>query len=366
MKQSYRYKAVDAATLTVAVILSTILLNFAAKLSVLDFEDAATLGAETTTIFEDSIHCRDARDIEACIASINPDQKTFIWFGNSQLHAINQYKVGEKNSTYFLAKLLPSNNIRTFSQPNGNLQEHLVLFEYLHSRVNVSKIILPVVFDDMREDGLRPEIAALLQKTSLNNVFSQSEIGKHLISNNKNLSSSESDLVGLNGSIQEMVEESLNKFLIKNTVLWGARPQLRGEIYDGMYRLRNVIFNIKPTSKRKKIIGRYSLNLMALQQILQEAKEYKIQIVLYIAPIKSNNGETPYIEKEYIDFKRDISELSKKYQAEYYDFDNLIPDKEWGLKDSTTDRKSPEIDFMHFKSIGHQRLAKSIANIVKD
>ena len=38
-------------------------------------------------------------------------------------------------------------SIITFSQPNANLQEHYVLFEYLRHRLPVRTLILPLVFD---------------------------------------------------------------------------------------------------------------------------------------------------------------------------------------------------------------------------
>ena len=337
-----------------------------------DFEDAATFGADTSTMMDsidsDRIHCSDSRDAEKCITGAKKRHavNSVLWLGNSQVHAVNQMQPGETNSTPLLFEHLKDDNLDlvTFSQPNANLQEHLVLFEYLKRQLPIKVLILPIVFDDTREDGLRNEVAYFLNDPSVNQALIKTSVGLK-INNNKPLTSTNNeDTAGISHTLQQKVESELNTWLADKSILWAARPEIRGQLMLKLYNLRNMALGIKPTSKRKILRGRYQDNFAALEAILASANDGGIATLLYIVPLRTD-VEGPYVDSEYFQFKNDVQLLAKKYHAVFYNLESLVPSELWGTKASTTGGVSQEIDFMHFKADGHKLLADKLAGLVR-
>lgn len=339
-----------------------------------NFEDAATFGVATTSVMASvdghRIHCSDSRDAAECImgAKVRGAERTVIWMGNSQVHAVNQLRTGETNSAPILFGRLKAMDfdLVTFSQPNANLQEHLVLFEYLRQQLPIRGLILAAVFDDTREDGLRKEIGHFLDDTSTRTALSETAIGSKILRGHKMASTNtDSDTAGIAHTLQEHVEQFLNTWLQKHSALWGARPEIRGQIMLGLYVWRNSILGIKPTSKRKVIRGRYQDNLAALEAILASAASRNIKVLLYIAPLRSD-VEIPYVDAEYRVFKADVEKLTHQYGATWANLENLVPAELWGSKEATSAEGGQELDFMHFQAGGHQLLAARLAELVTD
>ena len=337
-----------------------------------NFEDAATFGTGTTTLMATvdghRIHCSDSRDAQECITGAKERRavNSVLWLGNSQIHAVNQLKAGENSSTSILFERLRHTNLDlvSFSQPNANLQEHLVLFEYLKHQLPIKVLILPLVFDDTREDGLRKEVADFLKDSQVILELSKTPIGLKIQSANKLLNSTDKeDTAGISYTLQEKVERLLNTWLADASLLWAARSEIRGQIMLYIFTLRNNIFGIKPTSKRKIIRGRYQDNIAALEAILASAKDAKIAVALYVVPLRKD-VEIPYVTAEYSQYKADAQSLANKYQASFFNLENLVPSELWGAKDSTSGEVGQELDFMHFQSGGHQLLAVELSGLV--
>ncbi len=115
-----------------------------------DFEELA-LGDEASSYFGQvdgvPVHCKDLENAHLCIdgykkATVND---VILWLGNSQVHAINQMKQGDETASPILHRGLRAQKyFMTLSQPNANLQEHYLLFEYLAGKVPISTLVLPV------------------------------------------------------------------------------------------------------------------------------------------------------------------------------------------------------------------------------
>lgn len=329
-----------------------------------DFGDAAAMGAATTSLFAVRgaypIHCQPDEGLELCVKGVQARglQRKALWLGNSQLHAVNQLQTGERNAPDLLSERLAGRSIDlvTVSLGNGNMQEHLVLFQYLLDGIQPDTLILPVVFDDTREDGLRDGIAALTQDEKIVQQLRESDIGRKLLDKTP----SPAPLPSGEATPQERSEAWLNAWLDEHIPLWRARLEMRGDLFISLYKLRNTVFGITPSSKRKIIPGRYTNNMAAFETILQTAANSGVRVLVYVAPIGSDRGERPYVETEYQRFKDEIAVLARHYGADLENFENLIPDPLWGLKDSTTADHSAELDFMHFTAAGHRVLAGQI------
>lgn len=335
-----------------------------------DFEDAAAMGAQTTVVMAtykgDPIHCSDQRDAQSCIDAARRRGATnsALWLGNSQLHAINQARPGDVSGARVLFDRMADYGLDlvTFSQPNANLQEHLILFEYLRTQLPIKLVLLPLVFDDTREDGIRAGILPLVKAALAASPAANTSIGHKLVRTASEVSES-NDTAGISDTVQERVERYLNLQLEKASSLWSARAELRGRIMRRLYILRNTVFGITPNSKRKVIRSRYQDNMAALAAILNSAKAADIKVIMYVAPLR-RDVEIPYVEDEYAQFKREAQALAKITGAVYADLEPIVPTQLWGSKDATSASGQPEIDFMHFQAGGHQILASQLAELV--
>lgn len=355
---------------------ATTILNFYFIPQETNFESSSTLGTEATPTYGATdgypVHCLDIRDAKNCLAGQRSRGAKYaaLWLGNSQLSDINQWKPGEKSAPTLLFDLLAPINLDllTFSLASACLQENYVIFEYLRQRMPLKVLILPVVFDDMREEGLRNGVTEFVRDTATANALSRTPIGKRLVASarskeNTELASNINDTSGITGTVQDFVEKNLNQWLGDNSRLWQLRPEIRGWIFIGLYRLRNAVFGITPNSTRKKIPGRYRENMAALRAILDISQMEGIRVVLYNVPLRSD-VKIPYEYAEYSSFKAEIATIAQEYQVNFKNLEHLVPDRFWGTKASTTIGEAQEIDFMHFTSVGHEILAKEVAKII--
>lgn len=332
------------------------------KMDARAFEDAA-LGDQTQTVIgyldDDQVHCFTMVDSEACLAPAEARalEKTVLWLGNSQLHSINQFRDGDELSSVQIARAMRGQGIEmlTFSQPNANLQEHLVLFETLVDRLDPAVLLLPAVFDDTREGNIRSDVLKSVREPATSDRLLQSAIGRDI------LAKAEETLAGDGepATLQDRAEAAITNFLEQASGWEDLRSRARGTVALTLYRTRNFVFGITPSSVRRKVPGTYAANLAALEQILLSASQRNVAVLLYIPPLRTD-VKRPYDPKEYADFKSDIETLANTHGAAFANLEAIIPGALWGTKASTSVGSEPEYDFMHFQGQGHDLLAKNL------
>jgi len=293
--------------------------------------DQLAPGKETqiyrATYIGSPIHCAEISDGAECLDGWKEKGSlpVTLWLGNSQLHAINQMKPGDVNGVQLLHdKLYPNGgDLIAFSEPNASLQEHYLLFEYLKSLLPIKTLLLPVVFDDTRENGIRNGLLPALDSQDVMASLSKTKIGLEIMAENIAIKS-DGDLAGLNDTPQKVVESTITGWLSEHWALWEARLEMRGQLFKSLYMWRNSILGINAQSKRKAIPGRYLKNLASLEAILLESTEERIHVILYVVPLR-NDVETPYVAKEYARFKKDVENLAKKNGAVFANLEMLVP-----------------------------------------
>lgn len=290
--------------------------------------------------------------------------KRLMWLGNSQLHTINQYKSGQHLAPYWLRQqsIKPACfEPNGFSLPNANFQEYLALATYALNNAKFDAAIISLVFDDLREDGLRQDFSAIMVGNLLSQL-SGSEVGKEIVSRfsrermQENLGSKENS--GLEGFVQEKFEDRLTQKFGDIFPIWAERPNLRVNLITDLYYFRNHILGIRPTTVRKLIPARYQRNMAALHATLKKLHANHVPIVLYIAPIR-HDISIPYDAAEYEKWKVEMIEIAKNYDARLLNLEQLVPGNLWGsyIEDN--------VDFMHFQGQGHELLAKKLSPVVK-
>ncbi len=333
-----------------------------AKKNKANYEELA-LGQENSLNFgaieKKRIHCQDSRDLDDCVLSYQKYGKKYpitLWLGNSQIHAMNQYKIGEETAPVKLHKLASSHKqyVISLSQPNANLQEHYLILSHLINKLPVKNLILPVVFDDMRENGIRYNLKHMMHDNNTLKILNRSSFGKKIIKDSLNKNS--------NDIIYNDDEKSLEKFLGRKLSLiwslWEKRDFMRNELFNLLYISRNFIFQIESTTTRKMLIGHYEKNYQALEEILKLTNDFQVKTFVYIAPIR-NDIKIPYKLKDYEKLKSDLDELKFYENVLIKNLENIIPNHFWGSRLSTNLSKN-EVDFMHFKEAGHTILSKNI------
>ncbi len=333
-----------------------------------NFDDFA-LGEGTSSVFAEvegqPVHGRYLDSIPACVEAWQGrgPRPVVLWLGNSQLHGINQADAGAVPAPGKLFATLAETgkDLLTFSQPNANLQEHYLLLAYLSERLTVQALLLPVVFDDLRETGIRSELRGAFDDQAAVRRLAKSEVGRQILlqyQDGANPTSGGDDLNGLRETVQERVEKRLNDWLEGRWQLWANRPQLRGKAFTDLYHLRNRAFRISAQSKRKMISGSYSANMAALSAILDECARSGISAFLYIVPLRQDVSP-PYVEEEYTQFKKDVAMIAEQGGAELWNLELLVPGPYWGMMKDVRG-KGAGFDFMHFQEEGHAMLAKAI------
>ena len=160
-------------------------------------------------------------------------------------------------------------------------------------------------------------------------------------------------------TIQDQSEKYLNDKLASYSEVWANRPNLRGELFVSLYKFRNYILGINASSKRRVIRGSYVMNLEAMKAIIESARKANIEVLTYIAPLR-NDVPIPYDNNEYAVFKQEVAAITRDAGGTLVNLEELVPNQNWGTKASTGLAGGAEVDFMHFQSEGHERLANAI------
>lgn len=286
--------------------------------------------------------------------------------GNSQMHGINQYVHGQVSYNMILFDSL-QNKVDLIAQsvPNANMQEFLYAYLFWKKQLPIRKVILPVFFDDLREDGIRFAYASVHnQAVLLDDSSAHASSWNAMVHHAYASASSMSEQSALVNTTQEEVELALTKQLEARSEVWRRRPELRGMLFTGLHNLRNHVFGINPQSVRRMIPVVYEKNLMVLDLLAQVTEYDGVDMYIYIPPIRSDVA-TPYDPAEYTQFKDRIVNWAREHQhVAFADFDTRIGGEYWGFKKSTALKEDLEYDFMHFSYKGHQLLAESLQNFM--
>jgi hypothetical protein len=306
--------------------------------------DELALGNEnllvTNKINDQDFLCSSLDDVKKCIEFLKSKdfKKKILWIGNSQLYSVNQGTSYSKIAPYLVSEYFYNKQIGViaFVAPNISFQEYSQVINYLLSNIGLDYIILPLVFDDTRENSIRNNLTDKKEDLSLKKI-----------------------------SLQEISEQKITNFLDKNINWTQIRYQSQGYIYEVLYRFRNHLFNINPTTVRKSIKSIYEKNIKSLNETLKKVKDNKIESILYVAPIR-NDVKIPYDLQEYSKFKNKMEILAKDFSFSFYNLENIVPENFWGTKTGTKLGIVDEIDFMHFKNEGHSILANEMIKILEN
>ena len=289
----------------------------------------------------------------------HPYAKVGFWLGNSQLHTINDFKDGQQSGPLYASEALGW-PVLGLSLPNASLQEHYVVTQWLLSQAKPAWILLPVVFDDLREDGLRDSLKVLGTPETLRDLR-QRPTGARLAGELEKIGVERSDAQGTTRkerSGQQVAEEFLERHLAATFPLWSKRSRVLSRCHLALYEFRNWLFGITPSTKRKIIPARRLKNMAAFEETLTCMQQQNARCLVYVVPTRWD-VEPPYELPAYVSWKEEVKALCASHRAQFADLDRLVPAEHWGLFNGVN------IDFMHFGHEGHILLGRKLAELVK-
>ena len=283
-----------------------------------------------------------------------------LWLGNSQMHTVNQRKDGEFVASLDASEILGW-PVRTLSLPNASLQDHLVMLNWALARRKPDWLIIGVVYDDLRENGLRPEYRDVFAEPWVATLESRGGLSVELAADLRSTVSAESgDLQGTSRSkrsTQQVVEDWLQSHL--NTwPVWSERPAMLTRWELDVREVRNRLLRVDATTKRPMIPWLTARNMQAFSDILTLAEQEGIKVLVYIAPLRWN-PEPPYFLPAYEEWKASMKDICAERSVMFLDLDRLVPDEHWGSFNEK------ELDFMHFQHPGHVLLGRAIGNAIR-
>ena len=124
----------------------------------------------------------------------------------------------------------------------------------------VKTLVLPLVFDDTRETGLRENLQSLVLLPAIKERLAETSIGKKLIDQCAVSIVADKQQQAKDQTIQDQSEKYLNDKLASYSEVWANRPHLRGEFFVSLYKFRNYILGINASSKRRVVRGSYAVS----------------------------------------------------------------------------------------------------------
>jgi len=279
--------------------------------------------------------------IEICFnGSLNTlKKKNVLLLGNSQnMSTIVKDNINNNTVIKYLYDNLKESAYLPISLafPNANLQEQYFTLETVSKKINLDTVILPIFLDDTRENGLRDDV-------------------KKYIDMADNESTTNKDFIKLNKvSKHTLISIYADKYL----PYWNKRIEIKNSIEYNLYLLRNYIFNIHKSSKRRIIKSNYLINLDYFEKIIDITNKNNIKLIVYIAPIPP--GANIYDNNEYNNFFSYLNNINSNNYI-FYDLNDSIPKSHWAINPN---RSNDYIDNMHFDGNGHKLLGNILKNIL--
>ena len=104
----------------------------------------------------------ELESINKIISTVNDKKETVFVLGNSQTQSINQLKEKQSNLVELISNKLTEFNVISHTMPNMNLQEFWLSLNYWNSKVSIDKLVVPIFFDDFRENQTRDQLIEFL------------------------------------------------------------------------------------------------------------------------------------------------------------------------------------------------------------
>jgi len=279
--------------------------------------------------------------------------------GMSQMYAINDARPRDETISELMDDVLSAKGVRVFGLAAPNLCNEeatlLLLSALTDPRTRPDVFIYGVCFDKFRNLDLRPGYQSFLRERPRLQSFwleTANEYKGKYPQACKKMENSLGELSKEKEHDRGTVETRLREWVSLWLPVVSARSDLNATFQGHLFLLRNWIFNIKPTSKRPVIEGRFELNKEFLAMMADVANRNGVRIIYYIIPLNPL-ADNPYIPEQYTDFKNWLGEFCRQKGVPFANLENVVPSEAWG-------EFMGGPDFKHFREEGHRLTASAL------
>lgn len=285
--------------------------------------------------------------------------------GMSQIYAINEEQPGDRVTSEILDDSLQGNGMRVFSIAAPNLDNEELLF-HLHAltlqpETTPKLFVVGVCFDKMRNlevrESMRDVMAGVPALDSAWRRSSETLQGEFPELAQQMTRTLQGSRARKTVRVDQRVEQSLVRAVSRVVPVVDIRADLRAFLFEGVYLLRNRVFNIKTSTKRPILSDRYALNQQALVAAVRYAKQHGIRVLVYVIPL-NRTADTPYITEQYDGFKKWLEQTAATEGAAFANLESVVLDQSWGLLYG-------QPDFKHFKEAGHVATANALMPLIR-
>jgi hypothetical protein len=291
-----------------------------------------------------------------------PDAKNrplVILAGMSQMYAINDAGPQDKTISEHMDDALSPRGIRVFGMAAPNLCNEEAILLLLSTmgdpRTHPAVFIYGVCFDKFRNIDLRPGYQAFLKsRPVLRSLWGEAakEYAEKYPKACEKMIKTLSELGEKKDMEQESVDTRLRGWASNWLPVVSARSDLNAGIQLQLFLLRNWLLDIKPTSKRPVIEGRYQMNREFLGMMEEIARRGDVKLVFYVIPLNPL-AENPFIPEQYVGFKAWLEKFCRDRDVPFANFENVVPSEAWG-------EFMGGPDFKHFREEGHRLTASAL------
>lgn len=278
--------------------------------------------------------------------------------GMSQMFAINERRPGDQTISEYLDDALAPTGTRVFGLAAPNLCNEeallLLLAGIADAKARPQVFLYAVCFDKFRNVDLRPSYQVFLRDRP--ELMTLWEATAWRYAQRYPAAAAKMLATAKPATTENSKPDTLESRLRSRAARWLPMVRARGDLNAAfqilLYRARNRLLGITPTSKRPILASRYDLNCQLLGVMADVARQHGVQLATYVVPLNPQS-ENPYVAAEYTAFKRWYGEFTRSHRLRTANLEEVVPADEWGLFNGGP-------DFKHFKGSGHRRTAAAL------
>lgn len=322
-----------------------------------------------------------ASDVAAAEAVLTPNQAPatraqLLYLGDSQVFSRPDAPRGALNTPEWLQILLSRKDpqavrVRVGASPGTDIPEMLLKVAAASAQQprQDDTIVIDLSLAEMRELGVRSDIQALLQTSSVDSDL------QSLVAANSDLRDARKMLDPLlnpqqakegNQAPGHPFADRLEDRLETRAQSWPLFAQRENLIALGLLRYaqwEHRLLHITSDTRIPTPAAPYHTNLEVLELLMRYAQAQKIHLVLFFGPVRDLEPN-PDAPADLARMRRDVTNLCQRYSVLCLDYSHAVPEALWA--DYARNQRGAfammagQHDFYHFTDAGHQALAEKM------
>lgn|GEM_PF-4536022 len=303
-----------------------------------------------------------------------------LYVGNSQTLAIMDERPGDLTTPQWFQVLLSRQakseqdraTVILGSEPNMTMPEVLIkLVAAAEQSPRQCDVLLEAaVLEEYRGLGIREDMLRLVQSHGIKaKLFEILNANSDLPAAATSLGAVVHNTEEQNGAerkakdtFAQRLEARIQATAEKNS-LFARRTDLQAQTGIQYSVWRNSLLGINSSTLRPVPESSYRASLELLELALRYARAKGINVVLYLAPMRSVQPN-PNLPADVAKFRHDVPAICQRYEALCMDYIDLVPESLWTNYSDDPANAGGQRDFAHFTGAAHKLLAEKLISDV--